>query len=104
GLTFTPGAAGTRSATLSLTDNTVAATHTVTLSGKGTTPPSVPAPAPVPPPAVTSPPSPVLQAPPIARSSDLAVTGLRVARRIRIGQARRRGITARFSAPASAAV
>ena len=106
GLTFAPGAAGTRAATLTLADNTAAATHTVALSGKGATPAPAAAPvtAPAPAPAVSAAPAPVVQAPPVARASDLAVTNLRVARRIRLGQARRRGITARFAAPAGAAV
>src|SRR4051794_8076698 len=46
GVSFAPGAAGARSATLTLTDNTTAGSHVVALTGRGTTPPPAPAPAP----------------------------------------------------------
>jgi hypothetical protein len=103
GVTFTPGATGARNATLTFANNTATATHTVTLSGNGTVPPPPPAAAPAP--AVTlAPAPPVLQTPVVARSSVLAVSDLRVAHRVRLGQARRRGIAVSFSAPAGANV
>jgi hypothetical protein len=101
GVQFTPQATGVRTATLTVAGNALNAPHTFTLTGSGT-----PAQAPAPPPVVIQAPAPaplVIQAP-VARSSALSVRSLRVARSARLRQARARGITVSFTAPAGANV
>jgi hypothetical protein len=95
GLTFTPGAAGTRSATLTFTDNTATATHAVALSGKGTTPaPVAAAIAPVLPPVVVQ----------VPQLKVLAPSALHAPSRLRLRVARHAGIGATFNPPAGANV
>ena len=107
GVTFNPSATGARNATITIADNTAAGTHTIALSGNGTTP-AAPAPTPAAAaPAVASPAPPAARpAPPVLApaSSTLRATRLRVARRLRVSQARTRGIAATFTAPADASV
>jgi hypothetical protein len=97
GVSFAPSAAGARSATLTIADNTATATHVIALDGKGTIPPpppvvaaAVPAPAPV-----------VVQAPVL---KPLALKALNAPSRLRLRVARHAGIGATFSAPAGANV
>jgi len=104
GVTFTPQATGVRSATLTVAGNALNGPHTFTLTGSGT-----PAQAPAPPPLLIQSPAPapiVIQAPgrPVASSSSLTARALRVARSMRLRQARTHGITVSFTAPAGAAV
>jgi hypothetical protein len=102
GVTFTPQATGTRTASLTIASDALNGPHTVALKGTGT-----PAQAPAPPPQIIRAPAPapiVIQAPaPIASASSLGVRGLRAASRVKLRQARR-GITVRFTAPANARV
>jgi hypothetical protein len=98
GVAFAPGAAGTRSATLTITDNTATATHAVALTGKGTTPP------PPPPAAVAAAVAPaalVVNAPVL---KPLAISALHAPSRLRLRVARHAGIGATFNAPAGASV
>ena len=104
GVTFTPQATGVRGATLTVAGNALNGPHTFTLTGSGT-----PAQAPAPPPLLIQSPAPapiVIQAPgrPVASSSSLTARALRVARSLRLRQARARGITVSFTAPGGAAV
>ena len=105
GVTFTPLASGSRTAALDIASNSLNGPHSIKLSGSGT-----PANAPAPPPVVIQAPAPppiVIQAPlapaaPVARAA--SVSRLRVARTVKLGQARARGITVAFTAPNGARV
>ena len=101
-LSFTPGATGARSATLTFADNTAAGTHVVNLTGNGTTAPAPAAPSA--PAAVKAPAPPVVAQAPLAKSRVLAISGLRVVSRVRVKQMRRSGIAVRFDAPKGANV
>jgi hypothetical protein len=102
GLSFTPGATGARSATLTFADNTAAKSHVVAISGNGT---SAPAPAaPSAPAVVKAPAPPVIVQAPLAKSNVLSVGRLRVGSRVRVKQMRRAGIAVRFDAPKGANV
>ena len=103
GLSFTPGAKGARSATLTFADNTAGATHVVNLSGNGTVAPAPAAPA-APAPAVVKAPAPPIVAQAPSRPAVLAAGRLRVPSRLHVKQAKRGGILVRFSAPAGANV
>jgi len=106
GVTFNPSATGARNATITVADNTAAGTHAIALTGNGTTP----APAAAAPAAVTTAPPASHPTPPVlapvapSTTSALRVAGLHVAKRVRLRQARGRGIVATFSAPAAASV
>src|SRR4051794_23722742 len=104
GVGFTPQATGVRTATLTVAGNALNGPHTFTLTGSGT-PAQLPAPAPV----VIQAPAPgplVVQAPgrPLASAAATTARNLRVARRVRLRQARAGGITITFQAPANAKV
>jgi hypothetical protein len=104
GIAFAPQATGVRTATLTVAGNALNAPHAFNLSGSGT-----PAQAPAPPPVIIQAPALapiVIQAPssPVARSASLTASRLRVARGVTLRQARVRGITVSFTAPAGAAV
>jgi hypothetical protein len=102
GVTFTPLATGTRTATLTLASNALNGPHTVALKGTGT-----PAQAPAPAPLVIQAPALapiVIQGPPVASASSLTASRLSAARRVKLRQARAAGITVRFDAPANAKV
>jgi hypothetical protein len=100
GLTFTPGAAGTRSATLTFTDNTATATHAIALSGKGTTPPPPPAAAVT----VAPAPAPLVVNAPVLKLKPLAVSALNAPSRLRLRVARHAGVGASYTAPAGVSV
>jgi len=91
GVTFTPGAAGARSAALTIADNTVAATHTIALSGAGTAP--APAPAPAAPAAKVVPaPAPVIRPVTPIVTQKLTLDALSVNRSISLRSAQRKGL------------
>jgi hypothetical protein len=92
---FAPGTAGTRSAALTIADNTAAGSHVVALTGKGTNPPPPPAAA-----AVAPAPAPVVLAPKAPSLKALSISGLNVPSRLRLRVARHAGIGASFTAPA----
>ena len=97
GVSFAPGTAGTRSATLTVADNTAAGSHVIALSGKGTNPPPAPVVA-----AAAPAPAPVAIVAPALKP--LALSALRAPSRLRVRIARRAGIGATFNSPAGASV
>jgi hypothetical protein len=105
GVTFTPSASGARSAALTIADNTAAGTHTIALSGNGTTPAPAPAVA-SPAPAVVTP-KPVIVAPVltvVTPAKPMRIRALLVASKVKLRQARHGGVLVRFTAPAGANV
>ena len=105
GVTFNPSATGARNATITVADNTAAGTHTIALTGDGTTPaPPAPVAAPVNTTPLTPHPAPAVIAPASHTTTPLRATRLRVARRVTLRRARAHGIAATFTAPAEANV
>jgi hypothetical protein len=104
GVVFAPQASGTRNATLTIASNSLGAPHVIALKGTGT-PAATPAPAPTViqapalAPIVIKAPGPVL-----AKAASLTASRLSAASRVKLRQARGRGITVTFTAPANAAV
>jgi hypothetical protein len=98
GVSFAPGAAGARSATLTIADNTAAGSHVLALNGKGTTPPPPPPAAA----AVAPAPKPLTVSAPVLKP--LALRALNAPSRLKLRVARHAGIGASFAAPAGANV
>src|SRR4051794_39390869 len=101
GVTFTPGAAGARSASLTFADNTLAATHSIALSGAGTDPAPAPKPSPAPAPAL----APIVQpVAPIITTPKLKLDALSITNSLSLRTAHRRGIRLTVFAPEGAKV